>query len=189
VFSKGPLQWLEMLNNSKLKELAIRLTSETPYLIRIVTLALVPAICEELFFRGFLINTLQKHTNQWLKPMLISTFVFAAFHVVTDQSPTLERFPATFLLGLVLCGIRLSSGSIFPGMMMHAVSNALLLSLKELDPVLQAIGLNLNVENETSLPTWFLITSLFISCAGAWLVWLGRRRAVRRQPGASETRR
>ena len=182
VFSKGPLQWLEMLNNSKLKELAERLTSETPYLIRIVTLAFIPAICEELFFRGFLFNTLQKRTDLWLRPMLISTFAFAAFHVVTDQTLTLERFPATFVLGLVLCSIRLSSCSVFPGMVMHAVSNGLLLSLKELDPVLQAIGLNLNVENETSLPTWFLITSLLISCAGAGLVWLGRRRAVGRQP-------
>ena len=176
VFSKGPLQWLEMLNNSKLKELAERLTSETPYLIRVVTLALVPAICEELFFRGFLINTLQKRANLWMRPMLISTFVFAAFHVVVDQSLTLERFPATFLLGLVLCGIRLSSGSVLPGIVMHAISNGLLLSLKELDPVLQAIGLNLNVENETSLPTWFLIASLLISCAGAGLVWMGRKR-------------
>jgi len=176
------LQWLEMLNNSKLKELAERLTSETPYLIRIVTLALVPAICEELFFRGFLINTLQKRADLWLRPMLISTFVFAAFHVVVDQSLTLERFPATFLLGLVLCGIRLSSGSIFPGIVMHAISNGLLLSLKELDPVLQAIGLYLNVENETSLPTWFLMTSLLISCAGAWLVWIGRKRAKALQP-------
>lgn len=185
VFSKGPLQWLEMLNNSKLKELAERLTSETPYLIRIVTLALVPAICEELFFRGFLINTLQKRANLWLRPMLISTFLFAAFHVVVDQSLTLERFPATFLLGLVLCGIRLSSGSIFPGMAMHALSNGLLLSLKELDPVLQAIGLNLNVENETALPVWFLMTSLLISCVGAGLVRMGRKR-VKFLPAAVE---
>ena len=108
--------------------------------------------------------------------MLISTFIFAAFHVIVDQSLTLERFPATFLLGLVLCGIRLSSASIFPGMAMHAISNGLLLSLKELDPVFRFIGLNLNIENESSLPTWFLITSALISVIGAGLVWLGRKR-------------
>ena len=176
IFSKAPLQWMEILNNTKLKELAERLTSETPFLIRIVTLALIPAVCEELFFRGFLINTLQKNTRSWLRPMLISTFVFAAFHVIVDPSMTLARFPATFLLGLVLCGIRLSSGSIFPGIVMHALSNGLLLSLKELDPLLQFIGLNLNVENESSLPAWFLATSVLISCAGVGLVWLGRSR-------------
>ena len=108
--------------------------------------------------------------------MLISTFVFAAFHVIFDQSLTLERFPATFLLGLVLCGIRLSSGSIFPGMAMHAISNGLLLSLKELEPVFRFINLDLNIENESSLPTWFLITSALISVTGAGLVWLGRKR-------------
>lgn len=176
IFSKGPLQWMEILNNTKLRELAERLTSETPFFIRIATLALIPAVCEELFFRGFLINTLQKTASSWQRPMLISTFVFAAFHVIVDQSLTLERFPATFLLGLVLCGIRLSSGSIFPGMAMHAMSNGLLLSLKELDPVFRFIGLNLNIENESSLPAWFLITSGIISITGAGLVWLGRKR-------------
>ncbi len=176
VFSKGPLQWMEILDNTKLRELAERLTSETPFFIRIATLALIPAVCEELFFRGFLINTLQKNSASWTRPMLISTFIFAAFHVIVDQSLTLERFPATFLLGLVLCGIRLSSASIFPGMAMHAISNGLLLSLKELDPVFRFIGLNLNIENESSLPTWFLITSALISVIGAGLVWLGRKR-------------
>ena len=175
VFSRGSLKWLEMLNNSALKELARRLT-ETPLFIRITTLALIPAVCEEMFFRGFLLNTLQKNASQWLRPMLICTFVFAAFHVIVDQSLTLERFPATFMLGLVLCGIRISSGSIFPGIVMHVISNGLLLSLKELDPILQSIGLNLKIENESSLPTWFLVTSILISCAGAGLVWLGQKR-------------
>jgi len=177
IFSKPLSQWMEILKNSQLKELAERLTSETPFLIRIATLALIPAVCEELFFRGFMINTLQKTTRSWLRPMLISTFVFAAFHVIVDQSLTLERFPATFMLGFVLCWIRLSSGSIFPGIVMHALSNGLLLSLKELDPVLQFIGLNLNIESESSLPTWFLATSVLISCAGVGLVWLGRKRS------------
>lgn len=176
VFSKAPLQWLEILDNGKLKQMAERLTSETPFLIRIAALALIPAVCEELFFRGFLINTLQKNSSSWLRPLLISTLVFAAFHVIVDPSLTLERFPATFLLGLVLCGIRLSSGSIFPGIVMHALSNGLLLSLKELNPVLQFIGLNLQVENESSLPAWFLATSVLISCTGVGLVWLGRKR-------------
>lgn len=175
VFSKGSPKWLEMLNNSAFKELARRLT-ETPLFIRVTTLALIPAVCEEIFFRGFLLNTLQKQASHWLRPMLFSTFVFAAFHVIVDPSLPLERFPATFMLGLVLCGIRISSGSIFPGIVMHAISNGLLLSLKELEPVLQFIGLNLNVENESSLPTWFLVSSILISCAGAGLVWLGRKR-------------
>lgn len=176
VFSKAPLQWLEMLNNTKLAELAKRLTSETPLFIRLGTLAIIPAICEEFFFRGFLISTLMKDRRHWIRPMLISTFVFAMFHVIADPSLSLERFPATFLLGLVLCGIRLSSGSIVPGMVMHALSNGLLLSLTELNPVLQMIGLNLNAENEASLPGWFLLTSVLISCTGIGLVWLGRER-------------
>jgi hypothetical protein len=106
--------------------------------------------------------------------------LFAAFHVVVDQSLTLERFPATFMLGFVLGWIRLSTGSIFPGIVMHAVSNGLLLSLTELQPLLARLGLDLAVKNETHLPAWFLAISTGLSLIGAMLIHRSSRQ-VRKQ--------
>ncbi len=139
-------------------------------MLRLITLAAIPAVCEEMFFRGFLISALKGGSNSWTKPLFVSTFLFAAFHVIVGQSLTLERFPATFMLGLVLGWIRLTTESVMPGMAMHAVSNALLLSLSDLQPLLARLGLDLAVENETHLPAWFLVTCACISLCGALLI-------------------
>jgi ABC-2 type transport system permease protein/sodium transport system permease protein len=138
-------------------------------------LAVIPAICEELFFRGFLMSALLGRSARTKSALFTSTFLFAAFHVVVDQSLTLERFPATFMLGFVLGWIRLSTGSIFPGIVMHAVSNGLLLSLTELQPLLARLGLDLAVKNETHLPAWFLATSTGLSLIGAMLIYRSSR--------------
>lgn len=173
LLAKGSAAWAKVLSNPKLQELAARLTSETPLLLRLISLSVIPAVCEELFFRGFLMSALQGQSGRWRFSLLMSTFLFAAFHVIVDQSLTLERFPATFLLGLVLGWIRLSTGSIIPGIAMHMVSNGLLLSLTELQPLLERLGLDLAVKNETHLPLWFLIAAAVCSAVGAWCVHRG----------------
>jgi ABC-2 type transport system permease protein/sodium transport system permease protein len=171
LLGKGASGWTQLLSNPKLQELAKRLTSETPLLLRLLTLAVIPAICEELFFRGFLMNALCKTSAQWKSALFISTFLFAAFHVIVDVSLTLERFPATFLLGLALGWIRITSRSVLPGMAMHVVSNGLLLSLSNLQPMLQKLGLDLAVKNETHLPAGFLAGASVVALLGVFLVW------------------
>jgi len=177
LFGKGSLGWTKLLENPRLRELAQRLTAETPALLRLLTFAAIPAVCEELFFRGFLLSALQGSAkvartprSMWWTSLLLTSFLFAAFHVIVDQALTLERFPATFLLGLVLGWIRLTTGSVIPGIVMHAVSNGLLLSLNDLQPVLQKLGLNLEQENQAHLPGWFLISAGILALLGALLV-------------------
>jgi hypothetical protein len=58
---------------------------------------------------------------------------------------------------------------------MHMVSNGLLLSLTELQPLLEKLGLDLAVKNETHLPLWFLIFAAACSGLGAWCVQRGSR--------------
>jgi sodium transport system permease protein len=177
LFGKGSLGWTKLLENPRLRELAQRLTAETPALLRLLTFAAIPAVCEELFFRGFLLSALQGSAkvartprSMWWTSLLLTSFLFAAFHVIVDQALTLERFPATFLLGLVLGWIRLTTGSVIPGIVMHAVSNGLLLSLNDLHPLLQKLGLDLEQENQAHLPGWFLISAGILAMVGALLV-------------------
>jgi sodium transport system permease protein len=178
IFAKGTSGWASLLSNPKLQELARRLTSETPLLLRLITLALIPAVCEEFFFRGFLMNALLVSKDRWKGPLFLTSFLFAAFHVIVDQSMTFERFPATFLLGLILGWIRIQSGSLFPGIAMHVLNNGLLLSLTNLQPLLLKLGLNLDVTDESHLPLGFLVICSVLALLGTWLVWLGRSRAA-----------
>ncbi|MEM9827374.1 MAG: CPBP family glutamic-type intramembrane protease, partial [Planctomycetota bacterium] len=99
-------------------------TQISPLLI-LLTLAVTPAIIEELCFRGFLFSALLKV----LPPrtvMVLTAFLFGGFHVVTGNMLLLERFLPTTLMGLLLGWVAYRTGSVIPGMVTHAVHNGLL---------------------------------------------------------------
>ena len=80
--------------------------------------ALVPAICEELMFRGYVLSAFEKR----FKPtaaMLITACLFGLFHL------SIVRFIVTAFLGYVLCYVAHKSRSIIPGMLMHFTNNAI----------------------------------------------------------------
>jgi len=78
----------------------------------------LPAICEELAFRGMLLSGLRRK----LKPAALIVgvgLIFGLFHM------TLFRIAPTAALGMVLTAIALMTGSVFPGMLLHAGNNAI----------------------------------------------------------------
>jgi sodium transport system permease protein len=80
--------------------------------------AILPAICEELAFRGILLSGLRRK----FKPAALIVgigIIFGLFHV------TLYRIAPTAALGMVLTAIALMTGSVFPGMLLHAGNNTL----------------------------------------------------------------
>jgi len=81
-------------------------------------MAVLPAICEELAFRGMLLSGLRRK----LRPAALIVgvgLIFGLFHV------TLFRIAPTAALGMVLTAIALMTGSVFPGMLLHAGNNAI----------------------------------------------------------------
>ena len=86
----------------------------------VVALALVPAICEEVAFRGFILSGLRKgRSATWA--LVISALLFGLMHVLLSLSQQL--FNAS-LMGLVLGLLALRSGSLLPGILFHFVNNA-----------------------------------------------------------------
>ena len=79
-------------------------------------------VCEELFFRGFVLPGLVKRFGV-PAAVVVSSGLFAAFHV------DLGMLVPTFLLGAALAWIYLRTGSIWPGIMAHGIQNALALWL------------------------------------------------------------
>ena len=156
----------KIMDNPALRQMVDRLTSNTSLPLQLLCLAATPALCEELFFRGFLWNGLQNMLPGKFRPLLISTAVFAAAHVVTDASLTVERLPGTFLLGLMLGLFRLQTGSVVPGMLLHFCNNAVLLSLERLAPAMQGLGIALDVRNQQHLPPRLLLLAAFLGVLG-----------------------
>ncbi|MGH7127317.1 MAG: ABC transporter permease subunit/CPBP intramembrane protease, partial [Planctomycetaceae bacterium] len=154
------------------RETVGRLRALPAWLI-IFHLAIVPAAVEELFFRGFLQGALSARTARW-KAIVLSGVLFGLFHLVARDSLAFERLlPSTFL-GLVLGWIRDRTGSVWPGMLLHACHNGFLLLVGYYEPVLRERGWG--VETQSHLPSWWLAAGAVGVAAGVAIVWAATRR-------------
>lgn len=84
----------------------------------IVLLALIPAVCEELAFRGIILSGLLRGHPPG-RAIVISAILFGVFHMIPQQMVNAS------LLGIVLGLLLTRSGSIVPGMVFHFMNNAL----------------------------------------------------------------
>jgi sodium transport system permease protein len=105
-----PEKWLESLSRS----LAF---TDLPLWQLIVFIAILPAIFEEVLFRGMLLHGLRRRFHP-VALCLVVGMMFGFFHV------SLYRIIPTAWLGLVLTALTLLTGSIFPAMAWHALNNA-----------------------------------------------------------------
>lgn len=129
---------------------------QLPYVLVIISLAVVPGVCEELFFRGFLFTSLRSALAPW-RAIAASALLFGVFHVVTGNVLMPERFlPSTFL-GLVLGWVRWQTGSVWPCMLLHVAHNSLLLSVSYWRDALLARGIG--VQQQEHLPTLWLVAA------------------------------
>jgi len=88
----------------------------------VLLLTVLPAVCEELLFRGAIFRLLRARWSAWAV-VLAQAFAFALLHgMVLRVAPTLG-------LGLLLGVLRLRTGSVWPGVAVHALHNAVLLGL------------------------------------------------------------
>ena len=83
-----------------------------------IFMALIPAICEELAFRGVLLHGLRHRFHPVVRALVVG-IVFGVFHY------SLFRIAPSALLGVILTAIALMTGSIFPGLLFHAANNSL----------------------------------------------------------------
>jgi sodium transport system permease protein len=81
-------------------------------------IALLPAVCEETTFRGLILSGMLSRKKPWVA-MVITALFFGIFHL------SLHRFPAVFLIGLAACFVVWISGSLFTGILLHALSNGI----------------------------------------------------------------
>ncbi len=87
----------------------------------LVVFAWLPAVCEELTFRGFILTGLQRRFRP-RTAVLLSSFLFSLLHMNVFQ------FVPTFLLGVVLAYLTTRCGSILPAVLFHVLYNTLLLA-------------------------------------------------------------
>ncbi len=84
--------------------------------VAVATIGLVPAVCEELMFRGFLQRGMEAFGAR--RAVVLSGLMFGLFHF------DFQRLAAQMLLGLVIAYVVYRSGSLLNGMLLHFLHNA-----------------------------------------------------------------
>ena len=80
--------------------------------------AAMPAICEELLFRGYILSAFRERYPEWGAILGVGVF-FGIYHT------SLMRFPSTALLGCAFAYLACRTGSILPGMILHCLNNSI----------------------------------------------------------------
>ena len=129
-------QWFPI--SSIIKQSLSQIMSESPSLwVSVGVFALLPAICEELAFRGFILSGLE-YRRRTRSAILLSALMFGFLHVLLSLFQQL--FNAT-LLGIVLGLLAVRSRSLLPGILFHFLNNALAITQPHWVHGLEAAGL------------------------------------------------
>ncbi|MGQ0634492.1 MAG: ABC transporter permease subunit/CPBP intramembrane protease [Planctomycetaceae bacterium] len=145
-----------------------------PVGLSLIALAVVPAVFEEAFFRGYMYGALDKATTA-PTAILLSAAAFGLFHAVIPNPLASERLLSSTLIGLVLGWVRWRSGSVLPGMVLHLCHNALLVLLGHYQPELASRGIGVT-DGDHLPPLWTILGGL-TAAAGLGLVWWSGRRS------------
>jgi len=131
------------------------LPTNVPRAQLLIFLTVFPAIFEEITFRGVLLHGLRRRFHPALVAVVVG-LIFGAFHMA------LFRFAPTAFLGILLAAVTMLSGSLYPAMLWHCLSNA---------TGILAEGFGVP-EMELTLPCYLVGAGLL--AVSFWLLWRNR---------------
>jgi len=112
-------EWMTRMEESTAKQMEDFLKVRNWYdvYVNVIVIALLPAICEELFFRGALQRVMIHLTKNPVLGIIISSFLFSALHL------QFAGFLPRMFLGMVLGVLYWYSGSLWTCILAHFVFN------------------------------------------------------------------
>lgn len=123
---RGAVDWLYPLPEELAEQMQTLLEGATlPQLILFA--AVLPAICEELAFRGFILSGLRHMGHKW-RAIIVSSIFFGVAHGLFQQSLVAS------LLGTLIAYVAVQTGSILPGMVFHMLHNSMQVLASKLTP-------------------------------------------------------
>ena len=113
-----------------------------------ITIVLAASILEEILFRGIVLEGLLRNYNPF-KAILWSSLFFGIFHMNPWQ------FVAAFFIGMAIGYLYWKTGSIWVGILMHAINNGIAFYLMATYPDVDSVGEIFNLE-------WIGSSSIFL---------------------------
>jgi sodium transport system permease protein len=150
--------------------------SVTRATVLLLAVALSPAICEEVLFRGAILSGLRTAFSP-LIAVLITGVLFGLMHL------SVSSILPTAMLGVAMGYIVVRSGSIYPAMLFHLLNNsaAVVLNDRNVKERFDGWMIERSIEAQT-LVTWLIPAAIVALVAGVGVMELtSRKRADRTQ--------
>ncbi len=145
------------------RQIEAQLAGSSVWLV-LLLMAVVPAVAEEFFFRGFLLSGMSSGLKKWSSICLVAV-IFGIYHFMID------RLPVTAIMGVVLGYLCWQSRSILPGMFVHAMHNGSMIVLSHLPAVTHWMGIDGTSESAGGfLPARVLIPAAILFLSGIAIV-------------------
>lgn len=152
--------------NEVLIKAYMTMRSPAEFVFTLAAFAIVPAIGEEMFFRGMLMRFIHKRTNNTLFAVFMSGGIFALFHI------QLNNLLSIFIMGMMLGYIYHYTGSIWASIIAHFVHNSFQITLSYME---QVNVLPRGISEMESFPLYIVLLSV---AAGTGLFMLLRKTAT-----------
>lgn len=160
---------LRPLQTIDLSQLAERLApfrqARAQYPALMAVCFVLPALVEELFFRGFLFSAMRSKISG-PATVVTTALLFGFFHFIVTEAFALDRLLPSTLLGLLLGWVCLRTGSVIPSMLLHALHNGMLV----------VVGQGGFAGGE-EIPVLWLVAGGVGTAAGLMLLYFGGRRS------------
>ncbi len=110
------------------------ISTQLEYLLAFAALVIIAPVAEEVLFRGYLFGKLRKYAPVWLS-ILITSILFAIVHFQWNVGLDV------FALSIVLCLLRVVSGSLWPSILLHMLKNGVAFYFLFINPsILSTLG-------------------------------------------------
>jgi sodium transport system permease protein len=148
---------------------------ETPWWMILLTLAILPAFCEEIAFRGFIFGGLLRQ-NGVLRAILVSAIFFGLTHGLLQQS-----IAATFM-GLLLGWVAWRTGGIVCTIVMHVIHNSMSILLaraagSDTSPAWLDLFVQFDKGGFTYGTSWTTV-SIVLAIACVWILYMRSSDAI-----------
>lgn len=150
-------EFFEMLQLEQMEMIKNYLQGDHIIWLTLFHIGIVPAVCEEIMYRGYVMRTFEKTLSIW-PAILISGVIFGLYHMqLTNLLPLTA-------IGIVLAYVTWTSKSIYPAMLAHLINNggSVLVATYQPDSAFA------EMEPTTMPPLWALGLGLIVS---AYLVY------------------
>lgn len=111
-----------------------RLNTSIEYMLAFVSLVIIAPVAEEIIFRGYLYDKLKKNGLSLWAVFIVVSLLFGLVHGQWNVAVNV------FALSIVLCGLRVITGSIWSSILLHSLKNGVAYYMLFVNPVLSTIG-------------------------------------------------